>query len=81
MISETINNFLSNDNEKIDKLIQESPESLSVTDISKFLGMDVASVRAAIENGTFGTSWKKAGSARHGYFIPTSQFVRWYLNM
>lgn len=81
MLSEKIRTFLSNDNEKIDKLIEENPDSLSVTDISNFLGMDVASVRSSIENGTFGVSWKKSGSARHGYFIPTSQFVRWYLQV
>lgn len=81
MYSTKINEFLSDDNNRIDKLIEDNPCSLSITEISKFLNMDVASVRSAIENNTFGMAWKKAGSARHGYFIPTSQFVRWYLNM
>lgn len=81
MFSEKISAFLSDDNEKIDKLLDENPSSLSITAIAKFLDMDVASVRASIENGTFGTSWKKAGSARHGYFIPTAQFIRWYLKV
>lgn len=81
MFSEKIREFISDDNNKIDKLIEENPHDLSVQDISKFLNMDIASVRAAIENDVFGISWKKNGSARHGYFIPTPQFVRWYLNI
>lgn len=81
MISEKTAAFISSDNEKIDKLIESNQSNLSITDIANFLGMDVASVRSSIENGTFGLAWKKNGSARHGYFIPTSQFIRWYLNM
>lgn len=80
-MSNTINDFIAADNDKIDKLIAENPQSISISDISAFLGADVASVRAAIENNIFGMSWRKAGSARHGYFIPTAQFVRWYLAM
>lgn len=80
-MSNTINDFIAADNDKIDKLIAENPQSISISDISAFLGADVASVRAAIENNIFGMAWRKAGSARHGYFIPTAQFVRWYLAM
>ncbi|MCQ2486097.1 MAG: hypothetical protein MJ168_12290 [Clostridia bacterium] len=80
-MSNTINDFIAADNDKIDKLIAENPQSISISDISAFLGADVASVRAAIENNIFGMSWRKSGSARHGYFIPTAQFVRWYLAM
>ena len=81
MLSAKINDFLSADNEKIDRLIEEHPYGLSVSDISDFLSVDTASVRSAIENDVFGMAWRKTGSARHGYFIPTPQFVRWYLNM
>lgn len=73
--------FLAEDNEKIDKLIEENPQSLSIMEIANFLNMDVASVRSAIENNTFGMSWRKAGSTRKAYNVPTAQFVRWYLNM
>lgn len=81
MLTEKINQFLTADNSKIDALIESNPESVSITDISKFLGADVASVRCAIENNAFGMSWRKQGMSRHGYYIPTAQFVRWYLNM
>lgn len=81
MCSEKTNAFLSEDNSKIDELIENNPSSVSVTAISNFLNMDVASVRSAIENNVFGVAWKKNGSARHGYFIPTAQFLRWYLNL
>lgn len=80
-LSESLRRYLEADNEKIDRLIAENPINLSIQDISAFTGMDVASVRAAIENDVFGVSWRKSGSARHGYYIPTAQFVRWYLRM
>lgn len=80
-LSENLRRYLEADNEKIDILIAENPINLSIQDISAFTGMDVASVRAAIENNVFGASWRKAGSTRHGYYIPTGQFVRWYLRM
>ena len=79
--SDKVSQLLNDDNDKIDRLITENPDSISVTAIAKFLNMDATSVRSAIENNTFGISWKKNGSARHGYFIPTAQFVRWYLLM
>lgn len=79
MFSEKTLAFIAEDNEKIDRLLESNPSSLSITEIANFLNMDVTSVRSAIENNAFGMAWRKAGSARHGYFIPTAQFVRWYL--
>lgn len=81
MISDKINEFLASDNDKIEVLVTSYPENIPVGKIAEFLGADVVSIRAAIENNVFGASWRKAGSARHGYFVPTAQFVRWYLNM
>ena len=81
MISDKINDFLTSDNAKIEALVNSYPESVAVSKIAEFLGADVVSIRAAIENNTFGASWRKAGSARHGYFVPTAQFIRWYLNL
>lgn len=81
MISDKINEFLTSDNNKIEVLVTSYPENIPVGKIAEFLGADVVSIRAAIENNVFGASWRKAGSARHGYFVPTAQFVRWYLNM
>ena len=78
-MSEKLNQFLYDDNEKIDQLITDNPKSISISEIAKFLNADVASVRSAIENDVFGMAWRKNGSTRHGYFIPTAQFVRWYL--
>lgn len=80
-MSDKLSAFLNADNEKIDKLIEDNPKDVSIKTISEFLSMDIASVRAAIENNVFGISWRKNGSARSGYFIPTTQFVRWYLNI
>lgn len=81
MISSKINDFIHQDNEKIDRLIENFPVNLPVSAVADFLSMDVSSVRAVIENGVVGLAWKKSGRANHGYYIPTAQFVRWYLKM
>lgn len=81
MCSEKTSAFIANDNARIDALIESNPYNLGINDIAQFLNMDAGSVRSAIENNVFGISWKKNGCARHGYFIPTPQFIRWYLNM
>ena len=75
-----INDFLTKDTDRIEQLIEENPVSIPVTRLAEFLQADVASVRAAVENNCFGASWRKVGSTRHAYLIPTGQFVRWYLN-
>lgn len=81
MYTTKINEFLSADNAKIDRLIDNFPINLPVSAVADFLSVDVASVRAFIENGVVGVSWIKQGKANHGYYVPTAQFVRWYLNM
>lgn len=81
MCSEKTLAFIAQDNEKIDKLLEGNPQNLSVIQIANFLNADVGSVRSAIENNAFGMSWRKAGSTRKGYNVPTAQFIRWYLNM
>lgn len=81
METNKINELLSEDNKKIDRLIDTFPCNLPVSAIADFLAMDSASVRAAIENNVFGIAWKKPGNARHAYYIPTAQFVRWYLHI
>lgn len=76
-----INQFLSQDNERLGQLIEENPVNIPINAVAAFLGADSASVRATIENNTFGAAWKKVGSTRRAYFVPTAQFVRWYLNV
>lgn len=80
MNNDIISQFLLQDNERLGQLIEENPVNIPVNSVADFLGADSASVRATIENNTFGASWKKVGSTRHAYFVPTAQFVRWYLN-
>lgn len=75
-----INDFLTKDNDRIEQLINDHPVNIPVDKLAEFLQADNASIRAAIENDCFGLSWRKAGSTRHAYLIPTGQFVRWYLN-
>lgn len=81
MFNDKINDFLSQDNDKLADLIENNPVNVPVSSAAEFLGADVASVRAAIENNCFGAAWRKVGSTRSAYYIPTGQFVRWYLNL
>lgn len=81
MFNNKINDFLSSDNERLAVLIENNPVNVPVSSAAEFLGADVASIRAAIENDCFGAAWRKAGSTRSAYYIPTAQFVRWYLNL
>lgn len=80
-ITANISEYLSKDNTRIEKLISDYPVNLTTSAISDFLQLDIASVRALVENGVIGMSWRKPGKANHGYFIPTAQFVRWYLHL
>ncbi len=75
-----IRNFIAADDEKVEKLIEEYPIGLTTNAIAEFLSIDVASVRAILENGVVGLAWKQSCKSRHGYYIPTAQFVRWYIH-
>lgn len=78
-MTEKIRNFIAADDEKIEKLIDEYPIGVTTNAVAEFLGIDVASVRAILENGAVGLAWKQSCKSRHGYYIPTAQFVRWYI--
>ena len=77
----TLANFLATDNCKIENLLNLYPVNIPVSAISDLIGADAASVRAAIDAGAFGVSWRKSGKLNRGYCVPTAQFARWYLNM
>lgn len=76
-----INQFLEADEMKVKQLISNNPVSLTPQTVADFLGINVQSVRSIIENGRIGLSWRKDGKMNHGYVIPTTRFVRWYLNL
>lgn len=59
MFNDKINDFLSQDNDKLADLIENNPVNVPVSSAAEFLGADVASIRAAIENDCFGASWRK----------------------
>lgn len=70
------------DEEKLDKLVEENPIRLTIQNVCDFLETQPASIRAAIECGTFaGFAWRKEGKQGKHYYIPTAQFVRWYLRL
>ena len=54
MFNDKINDFLSQDNDKLADLIENNPVNVPVSSAAEFLGADVASIRAAIENNCFG---------------------------
>lgn len=79
MMNDKIKNYLDADLEALAELVEQYPQSVPISAAADFLGADTASIRAAIEYDRFGLAWRKQGSVRHGYLIPTAQFVRWYL--
>lgn len=80
-VSDNVLRFIEEDNNKADKLIEQFPINVPVAAAADFLGMDPASLRAAIENGVIGAAWRKPGKSNHGYYLPTAQLIRWYLQM
>ena len=73
-----ISEFLENDDKKIEELIKEYPVSIPTDVAAKFLGINPASMRAIMNDGTVGLSWKKDGKLNRGFFLPTAHFLRWY---
>lgn len=78
-MTNAIRDFLSADEAKIEKLIHDYPTSIPTSVAAEFLGINPASMRAVMENGTIGLSWKKGGALNKGFFLPTCQFLRWYM--
>lgn len=81
-MTDNLARILDDDLEKLDKLAAENPIRLTVQNVCDFLGVQPANVRAAIECGTFaGFAWRKEGKMGKAYYIPTAQFIRWYLHL
>ena len=78
-MTHAIRNFLSADEQKVEKLIEEYPVSIPTQAAAKFLGINAASMRAVIDSGAVGLSWRKDGALNKGFFLPTAQFLRWYM--
>lgn len=76
----SISDFFDDDVKKVEKLIEDHPTQLTPAEVAEFLGVSTASVRAAVQSGAFGLSWRLEGKLNRGYHIPTAQFLRWYLN-
>lgn len=75
-----IDEFFKQDNEKVEKLLEQYPVNIPTRVVADFLKIDVNSVRAIIECGNVGLSWRKTGKMNTSYVIPTATFLRWYLN-
>ena len=78
----TVNEFISADNEKIEKILNDYPKQIPCPVVAELLGCKPDGVRQAIAEGAFGIHWRLQGKLTSGNCcIPTAQFVRWYLNM
>ena len=78
-MTDVIKEFLETDERKVEKLIAEYPINIPTAEAAKFLGINNASMRAVIDSGSLGLSWRKEGALNKGFFIPTASFIRWYL--
>lgn len=78
-MTNAIRDFLSADEAKVEQLIKEYPVSIPTAKAAEFLGVNLASMRAIIESGSLGLSWRKEGKLNKGFFLPTTQFLRWYM--
>lgn len=75
----SITEFLEEDENRLEQLIEQYPRSIPTKALADFLDLDVVSVRTIIEGGQIGLHWKKAGKLNSAYCVPTATFVRWYL--
>lgn len=78
-MTNVIKEFLETDERKVEKLIEDYPVSIPTAEAARFLGINNASMRAVIDSGSLGLSWRKEGALNKGFFIPTASFIRWYL--
>lgn len=77
----TTDEFMQQDKEWLDEIVQKYPKNIPIAALAERFGCAVETVRAIVEAGGFGFSWRKPGRANHAYLIPTAQFVRVYGNM
>ena len=81
-MSEHIAEFLKNDEAKIEEIIKKYPITIPITEVATLLGMTPKTVRAAIESGNLGgVTWRTPGALNKGFNIPTSPFIRWYMQI
>ncbi len=80
-MTNVISEYLQHDDEKIENLIKQYPANIPVKAAAEFLDVDDESVRSAIESGSFGISWKKAGKLNRSFALPTAHFLRWYMHI
>lgn len=64
------------------KIIEKYPNAIPLTACARYLHMDPASLRTAIEQGKckFGIAWKNPDGVNRAYLIPTMQFYLWMTN-
>ncbi len=76
----SVEEFLSNDRQRVQELIEKYPQNIPLKVCAEFLGMHSDSLRQVIEdNQKIGLSWRKSGSLNRAFHIPTAVFVRWYM--
>lgn len=78
--AEKVREYLDSDIEKLWKLIEKNPIHIKIKDAAEFLQLSESSMRAAVDRGELGLSWRKDGKLQTTRVIFTAKFVRWYTN-
>lgn len=64
-MSEHIAEFLKNDEAKVEEMIKKYPIAIPITEVATLRGI----------------TWRTPGAANKGFNIPTSPFIRWYMQI
>jgi hypothetical protein len=73
--------ILANLNE-LEHLINEYPKNIPIKDVADYLGIDTASLRAALKNNTcpFGFGWQKNENGYWGFSVQATPLYLFYTN-
>ena len=67
----TVNEFISADNEKIEKILNDYPKQIPCPVVAELLGCKPDGVRQAIAEGAFGIHWRLQGKLTSGNYEPS----------
>ena len=74
----TIPDVIMEKDEELTRLVEQYPIDIPVKEAAHFLGMDVNSLRGAIQAGVpFALFWRQSSSSNRAFHIPTYLFYRW----
>ncbi|MDF2685231.1 MAG: hypothetical protein K0S55_412 [Clostridia bacterium] len=68
--------------EELGKLVNKHPKNIPLKDAADYLGIDTASLRAALKNNTcpFGFGWQKTQDGYWGFSVQATPLYLFYTN-